>query len=127
AEGHRVRHHAPRVGVPEPRMALRRMCEEGGCGVSEREITHSVRLTDEELALLDGKCRPEVQKEVAAALDRLKARELHKDLPPALAGFVADVVSEARENGRLVYSYTELGYCPLCRKTAGYYRFQKGP
>lgn len=80
----------------------------------------SVRLTDDELLALDGVCRPETQEEVNAARERVDARARLSDLPPALAGFVADAVTEARREGRLVYRSTSIRWCSLCARDAGH-------
>jgi hypothetical protein len=86
-----------------------------------------VALTDEELAVLDGRASDEVQVQVDAAKARLAARDEHPDLPPHLAGLVADVVTEATSNGELRFRTERLRYCPLCETHAGYVEFKSGP
>jgi hypothetical protein len=85
----------------------------------------SVRLTDAELVWLTGHCRPEVQAEVDKAKARLEAARKY-DLPHSLAGLVADVVSEATTEGRLVHFSERIRYCSWCRRDAGYYRYKSG-
>jgi len=89
--------------------------------------THRVDLTDSELVLLDGSCSEKVQAEVDAARTRLGSMTAHPDLPPALAAFIADVVNEARENGRLIYRTERISYCRLCGRTKSYVLFKSGP
>jgi hypothetical protein len=77
--------------------------------------------------LLDGQVRSETQVVVDAAKARLAARDRYADLDPALAGFVADVVNEARIHGQLVWQTDLVAYCPLCRKVGGYHEYKSGP
>lgn len=86
-----------------------------------------VTLTDDELAALDGACRPEVQEKVTAALSRLAAQSTHPDLAPPLAGLVADVLAEATKSGLLRHWHRQLRHCPLCGKRAGYGVYKSGP
>lgn len=86
----------------------------------------SVRLTDEELARLDGQVRPEIQREVDAAKARIEAVATI-NLRPALAAFVADVVSEAERKGELVYWNKRVRSCALCDWGGEYVRFKSGP
>jgi hypothetical protein len=86
-----------------------------------------LQLTDQELSLLDGRCRLEIQNEVDRAVARIKAAETYSDvLPAALSGLIADAVSEATENGELRYMKTRTRHCSLCDKSAGYANFQRG-
>jgi len=84
------------------------------------------RLVDEEAVLLDGRCRPEVQKDVDAAKARLEMAARAGDLSPKEAGFVADIVREAKEKGRLTFCRLGISSCDVCGATAGYYRFKSG-
>lgn len=85
----------------------------------------SVTLTDDELVLLDGRCRDEVQERVDAAKARLAAIDLYA-LPEALAGLIADVVTEARRNGELVFWNRRINACSLCGENPGYVKFKSG-
>lgn len=87
----------------------------------------SVTLTDHELVLLDGAVSEKVQIQVDRAKARLAARTEHPDLAPALAGFIADVVSEAESNGRITWGNVRLTQCRLCGRSAGYATVTKGP
>lgn len=80
----------------------------------------SVILTDEELAILDGKCSEKIQKEVDAAKSRISAASTYAHLTPLQAGFIADAVSEAKNTGLLVKRGVGLSYCPVCKKSGGY-------
>lgn len=79
-----------------------------------------IRLTDEELIVLDGHCQEETQREVEAAKKRLESVRRHADLPPNVAAFIADVVGVAATDGRLIHQHTGIKFCPVCKKDAGY-------
>jgi hypothetical protein len=83
-------------------------------------------IPDTDLVLMDGHCSPETQALVDAAKSRLGARETYSELPPALAAFVADVVTEARKTGKLTYRTERVRYCPRCKARAGYVKYQRG-
>lgn len=87
----------------------------------------SPELTDDELVILDGRCRAEVQAEVDAAKDRIAARMRYDDLPPEQAAFIADVVREARSNGLLKWMGVRINHCPLCGWSGEYPRYKQGP
>lgn len=80
----------------------------------------SVSLTDAELLLLDGKCRPEVQQVVESARERLAAMEQYSDLTPKEAAFIADAMAEARENLKLVCQRVAISSCRICGESGGY-------
>lgn len=79
-----------------------------------------MNLTDEELTLLDGKCRPEIQKEVEAAKRRLAMATKLADIPVEIAKLVADAVQLAKTTGELKASRGETRHCVVCQKNAGY-------
>jgi hypothetical protein len=85
-----------------------------------------VLLVDDELVLLDGRCRPEVQKDVDAARSRLAMAARVSTLSPKEAGLVADVVTHAREHGRVTCVRVQIRSCPVCGRRGGYYRFKSG-
>jgi hypothetical protein len=89
-------------------------------------VTTSVALTDAELALLNGRCSDKVQAEVNGALARIEAAGRY-DLPHDLAGLIADVVTEARNEGRIIHRPARLSYCRWCKTSAGYALFKSGP
>lgn len=85
-------------------------------------------LSDDELVLLDGLCRPEIQTEVEAAKARLAAVTTHSDLDPRHARLLADVMSEATKNGALRWVSTRADHCSLCDdKPYGYVKYKSGP
>lgn len=87
-----------------------------------------LELSDTELALLDGRCEPATQVEVDAAKARLAAVAERPDLDPRHAAFVADVVSEARREGVVRWSWTYANHCGLCdTKPYGYAKYKSGP
>lgn len=107
----------------------RRWTRESPCRLDEKaavDKTTLVHLTDTELALLDGQASAKVQVQVAAALARLQAAEAYPDLTPRQAGFVADVVSEANENGEVILHRRRIRHCSICGRSGGYYRFKSG-
>lgn len=91
------------------------------------ELLTVVTLTDDELRALSGRCRPETQTKVTAALMRIAARTDYPDLPPALAGLIADVFGEARDTGQLIYQRRPITRCRLCRAESTYAPFKSGP
>ena len=89
-------------------------------------MSRVVHLSDDELAVLDGQCSEKVQSEVIAALARIQSREAHPSLSVDEAGFLADVVTEARTYGRIVRQNLRARHCKICGKNPGYYRFKSG-
>ena len=98
-----------------------------GLAVSDRQHLTSVILTDPELVLLDGQVGEETQGKVDAAKARIAAAASLDHLPPIGAGFVADAVREATENGLLVLHRKSLRRCDLCGTDAGYVNYKSGP
>jgi len=80
----------------------------------------SVNLTDEELALLDGRCSADVQRQVDAATGRLSMQAALAETPGHLAAFIADAVMEAKNSGRLKFAPCGLRTCPYCKRSGGY-------
>jgi hypothetical protein len=70
------------------------------------------------LVLLDGKTRPEIQKEVDCAKEA-KALEAFVD-NAAEARFISEAVKEAKANGILGFRWIQLHYCVYTGKSAGY-------
>lgn len=83
-------------------------------------------LLDTEWLLLDGQCRPEVQIMVDAARERLVMRGRYANMEPALAGFIADVIREAQQEGQLIYQHRRITFCPLCKRAAAYPVYKSG-
>lgn len=88
-------------------------------------MSTSVTLEDSELLLLDGHCSPSVQQTVNSAKQRLSMAQALPNVDPKLAGFIADVVSEAWNNNALVHQHTRLRSCPICGQKAGYYVYDR--
>ena len=86
-----------------------------------------IELEDEELAVLDGQCRDEVQQEVDAAKRRIAYRIRYPDLRPEIAGLIVDAVSEAHTNGILIYQEIRINQCDLCGWMGQYPRHRSGP
>lgn len=84
-----------------------------------------VLLTDEQMVLLDGKCSKEMQKDVDAAKNRLAEQAKRPDVPPNIAAFVADVVAEATNRGKLICRPTRIRTCPVCKRSDGYYIYTR--
>lgn len=89
--------------------------------MAEAPRTTSVYLTDDELVLLDGRCGPEVQPTVDAAKARIAAWRRLEGVPRHIAALVADVVSEAQENGRIVFWRAHMTTCRVCNRNDGYW------
>ena len=83
-------------------------------------------LNDEELVLLDGKCRDDIQIEVNKAKARLNAINENIGDSAAESAFIADVIAEATNNGKLVKRRCHLSSCRLCAKRGGYVRYKSG-
>lgn len=88
-------------------------------------MSTEVSLEDSELIVLDGRCTAEVQEKVNAAKDRISMAKTLQGSDPKIAGFVADVVSEAKKNGLLRHAYCRLRTCKICGQTAGYYVYSR--
>lgn len=101
----------------------------GGEAPAERVVTRNLSLTDSEMVLLDGACRPDVQAEVDAAKTRLAAASRYADLSPALAGFIADVLAAAKAEGRLRFAGRRLRHCKFCGDSPqpAYVPYKGGP
>lgn len=84
-----------------------------------------LNLTDEELVILDGKCRPETQKYVDEAKVRLHTISLLSDVPADDAAFIARVLIEARTNGELCHRYTSMHQCEVCKVKKTYRTFSR--
>jgi|HigsolmetaAR206D_1030411.scaffolds.fasta_scaffold00003_21 hypothetical protein len=81
------------------------------------EKKFDVRLTLEELKLLDGKVSKEVQK----VIDRAKKEaEFGFELP-----FMNEVMAEALEIGRLTWRRVQLAECPFCDKQRRYHPYTR--
>ena len=80
--------------------------------------TISLELTVQEILLLDGQCRPEIQE----AVERAKlASTLSGGLSESEAEMVAKILDVARKNGRLTFVPTTISYCPCCKRNDGYW------
>lgn len=89
--------------------------------MSDKPFTTYVgSLTDEELMVLDGKCRAEIQPKCAAARARSEQVAAMPDVPPHIARFVADVVTEATQRGEVTLFRLDLHRCDYCGTSAGY-------
>lgn len=86
-----------------------------------------MNLTDDELVILDGKCSQAVQEKVNEAKDRISARAAFSNLDPRLAGLVADVVTEAKKNLKLVFYHESIRHCSICGKRGDYVKYKSGP
>lgn len=77
-----------------------------------------VKVTIDELTLLDGNCRPEIQ----AIVDHAKAtRAIGSVLPEREAKMVAELVAIAKSKGRLTWSTKPIRTCPCCGRDDGYH------
>lgn len=87
----------------------------------------AVYLTDAELVVLDGRCTLDTQAKVDAAKARIAAARQRPHLTASVAGFIADAVTEAQANGRLIYGHRRLHRCPICKTSPGYVAYKSGP
>ena len=86
-----------------------------------------IDLTDDEIMVLDGVCRPDTQELVEEARARIRMADAHPEIEAPLAHLVADACSYAAKNGALVFTRHSLRSCPLCGREAGYVLFKSGP
>lgn len=86
------------------------------------ETLTEVELIDGELLLLDGHCRPDVQREIDHRKAQLATVAARPDLTPNQATFLADALAEATTQGRLVLRYERLSHCRVCDARKGYAR-----
>jgi hypothetical protein len=88
--------------------------------------TVGVRLTDEELVLLDGQCSEKVQRDVDGAKARLSvASQIDSDIPPEHRTFISRVVEEAENSGCLTFERWSLHKCDVCGRRAGYASYKR--
>lgn len=89
------------------------------------EATVSVRLTDQELLLLDGSSQVKTQAEVNRAKIRILTRMDLLHLAPRQADFVANLKVAAMVEGKLVFRGTSLRHCGVCETYAGYATYKR--
>jgi hypothetical protein len=79
---------------------------------------YDVKLTREELYLLDGKCDEKVQTKI----NELKIEEgFGFELP-----LINEILAESLKNGSFKYTSKSLDYCPICKKSAHYPKYKSG-
>jgi hypothetical protein len=74
----------------------------------------SVTLSDADLATLVSSQDDDVRNAALAAADRLSAPARYAELPAHVAALVADVLAEARKEGRLIYRGVAVSSCRYC-------------
>ncbi len=74
----------------------------------------SVSLSDHDLAALIGSADEDVRVEAEAARDRLAAPSRWTSVAPHVAALIADVTTEARKEGRLIYRGVSASLCRYC-------------
>lgn len=90
------------------------------------EKTTYISLLDQEMVILDGHCRSEIQSKVDEAKERLSAvAKMDGLLAPRLAQFIADVIALAKSKGVISYARETIPTCPLCNRNDGYYPVQR--
>lgn len=77
-------------------------------------IRTSVSLSDNDLSTLIGSADADTRTAAEAASARLAAPTRWPDVPPHVAAMVADITSEAREEGRLIYRSVATSFCRYC-------------
>ena len=83
-----------------------------------------VKLTHEELQLLDGKVSDEAQKVVDQAKVALAVR-VGTELTPGEAEMVAKIVAAAKANGKLTFNAVSIKLCPCCGRSDGYWPLKR--
>jgi len=88
---------------------------------AEEEPTRSVRLTDNELVLLDGNCSDGVQSEVDAAKRRIAECDGRENT--ALWRIIADAKTYAETHKKISLRWNNCRYvCPVCGTGGGYHK-----
>lgn len=87
-------------------------------------ILHSVRLTDDELVLLDGKVSDKAQAEIDAAKRRIATRSAL--LTVAQSDLIATMLQRVDEHGELRWTNKPLSSCRICGRDDGYRLFKSG-
>lgn len=77
-----------------------------------------IKLTDEELLLLDGRVNPDAQLVIESAKKALEHA--------SLGSLGAEVIRLALEQGQFKWNHTSLSYCSICKKSAGYAKYKSG-
>lgn len=89
------------------------------------DMNTNLSLTDNELVLLDGNCRKEIQSKVDEAKERLSI-QVPIGLREELVPFFRRVIQEAKASGKLVCRPVDLSLCGGCGRTKDYVRFKSG-
>lgn len=84
---------------------------------------YNVKLTLDELLLLDNKCNSEVQKEVDNA-KRVKML-INTELTEPEARFINDIIQELSTNGKLIFRYVGLNHDSYSGKSCGYAQYTR--
>lgn len=79
-----------------------------------------IDLTDDELFVLDGKCRDEIQQLVESAKRRRAAIESNPDADPKIMALCQKAVDVADAQGELCFYYQSINHCDVCDKRGGY-------
>lgn len=87
--------------------------------------TTYISLFDEEIVHLDGRCNIKTQEKVNEAKARLAMRNKLQDLASSEAGLIADVVSLANKEGRVICRNTSISHCKICGKYGGYAKYKR--
>ena len=87
------------------------------------EAEFSVKLTPNEIVLLDGRCRPDVQSDVDKAKATLALAE--SGLSGSEAKMVAELVAVAKAKGRLTFMRCNIRTCPCCGRNDGYLKVSR--
>ena len=80
----------------------------------------SVSLSDVDLAALMNSADTDVRLAALAAVQRLHAPARWPDIPAHVAALIADVLAEARKNGRLIYRGVAVSSCRYCGALSKY-------
>lgn len=84
----------------------------------------SVELTDDEVLLLDGNCRPEIQRLVEAIkLKKLCLAEL-THLPLRHATIISHIVAMTFRAQAVEFRMDSFSYCSVCQESSGYAKYK---
>lgn len=87
--------------------------------------TTQIKLTDNELILLDGKVNDEAQKIIEIAKTRISYTDAFSSIPEPQRTFASNIILEAKENGELTFYWNPIRFCSICGKSAGYAKYTR--
>lgn len=82
---------------------------------------YDLKLTADEVLLLDGRCRPDIQ----AHVDSARLASSLTAVSPGLAKMIVAVIDTAKRDGRLIWQRTNISHCDACDRRDGYWTVRR--